>query len=461
MTHTRTSHMRRLVSSVAGAGALALVLAGCNDFLKAKNLTHNPNYPTVGTTGALFISAQADIYYQNEGQLARTVCIWMQQCGGQAAPFSSLNLYIYGPDDYLNNWSAIYDGGGLIDLKAIEQQSLAVGDSLFTGQAIVLEAIQMSMGADIWGNVPYSQASQFPAIKTPVSDPQAQVYDSLETALSQAIVYMNATGATNVGAQASDNLYGGAAAPWIALANTLKARIFIHQAEKLGVTAYDSVLTYAAQGITDPTGAGDFISVHTATANTANLWSDFQSIYAGDISAGGTIVNIMNGQTDPRLPAYFTDVGGLYIGSDTASGATLSTLSATRSAQTFGQPIVTYAENQLMIAEAYCQLHNKPAATTAFNAEQTEQGVTPTGPVNLGTIMTEKYIALFQNIEVWNDWKRTGYPVLAPLGGAQQIPRRLTYPLTERDANPNTPPDGVQNPNDPTTTPGVPIASGC
>jgi hypothetical protein len=471
--------MRRLVTTVVPGGLLMLVLAGCNDFLRAKNLSHNPNAPSQATNGTLFIAAQTDIYQQIEGQLGRTTCIWMQQCSGQASPFNNLNSYQYGQDDYYNNWARIYGGGGLIDLRTIETTSLAVGDSNFFGQAVVLEAMEVGLGADIWGDVPYSQASQAPAIAQPKADPQQQVYDSLEHALSTAIVFMRASGPTNIGAQAYDNLYWTAAATqaaipgdstqqllyledWIRLAYTMKARLWIHQAAKLGAAAYDSAVVAADSGIRDPSGAVDFVSFHTATANTANLWSDFQSIYLGDIAAGGTIIDIMNATSDPRLPAYFgTDNNGNYTGSDTASGNTLSTLSNARSAQTFAQPIVTYAENQLIIAEASCQLGQLGAATTAFNAEQAAVGVTPASPVNLSAIMTEKYVQLFQNPEVWNDWKRTGWPNLLPLGGQAGIPRRLTYPVSETSANPNIPVDPQQNWNDPTTSPGTPIVSGC
>jgi hypothetical protein len=461
--------MRRIVATGLRSSLFVLCLAGCKDFLRAKDLVQNPNAPSQASSGTLFIAAQTDIYQQIEGQLGRTTCIWMQQCSGQASPFNILNFYQYGADDYYNNWARIYGGGGLIDLRTIETLSLAVGDSNFFGEAVVLESMQIGLGADIWGDVPYSQASQAPTITQPKVDPQQQVYDSLEHTLSTAITFMRATGPTNVGAQAYDNLYYGISQTtgipqteyWIHLAYTMKARLWIHQAAKLGPIAYDSALAAADSGILDATGGSDFVSYHTATAITANLWSDFQSIYLGDIAAGGTITNLMNATTDPRLPAYFTSVGGLYIGSDTASGATLSTLSTTRSAQTFSQPIVTYTENQLIIAESQCQLGNAVAATAAYQAEQAAVGATPQSPVHLGVIMDEKYVALFQNPEVWNDWKRTGYPVISPLGGQAMIPRRLTYPLSERSANPNIPSDPQQNWNDPTTTPGTPIASGC
>jgi hypothetical protein len=53
--------------------------------------------------------------------------------------------------------------------------------------------------------------------------------------------------------------------------------------------------------------------------------------------------------------------------------------------------------------------------------------------------MLEKYIAQFQNIDVWNDYKRTCIPTLARYQTATEIPGRLPYGSAERTANPNLP----------------------
>jgi len=61
-------------------------------------------------------------------------------------------------------------------------------------------------------------------------------------------------------------------------------------------------------------------------------------------------------------------------------------------------------------------------------------------------VITQKYIALYLNPEVWTDYRRTGYPVLSPaVGGTSainpngQIPRRFPYPNSEVTLNPNVP----------------------
>jgi Starch-binding associating with outer membrane/Susd and RagB outer membrane lipoprotein len=459
--------MRRALSVLGAAGVL-VTLAGCRQFLDSKNLKHNPNDPAVAPTSALFVAAQIDFYSQEEGQLGRTIALWTEQFSGQTSPFNTLgSVYQYGADDYYDNWSRSYDGGGLIDLRTIEQRSLVLGDSIFAGQAYVLEAMAIGQTADIWGDIPYSQASQPGAFPHPKADPQQVVYDSLLKSLATAIRFLADTNtadlATNAGAGTNDFTYGGLlvnvslgtqSAAWIALAHTLRARIFMHMAAKLGATMYDSALTNASLGISDPTGAGDYVTEHNATATTANIWSDFMSVYPGTIVAGQTMVNLMNASSDPRLPAYWTPAtGNAYVGApyNVIVQTPVSQLSATRSGQTFSQPIVTYAENTLILAEASCQLGNAPNALTYLQQEQTAAGVTPVAKVSLQAIVNEKYIALFQNLETWNDYKRTGFPVLEGTP-----PRRLTYPFTEREANPNIPPDGARNWNDT-----GPVSSNC
>ncbi|HMI58334.1 MAG TPA: SusD/RagB family nutrient-binding outer membrane lipoprotein, partial [Gemmatimonadaceae bacterium] len=91
----------------------------------------------------------------------------------------------------------------------------------------------------------------------------------------------------------------------------------------------------------------------------------------------------------------------------------------------------------------------------------------------LNSIMTEKYIALFQNVESWSDYKRTCLPARNAFEDAtfnNQIPGRLFYGQSEENTNANTPSsaeqlqhggdvvsgagiDGFRNPNDPNPCP--------
>jgi hypothetical protein len=158
---------------------------------------------------------------------------------------------------------------------------------------------------------------------------------------------------------------------------------------------------------------------------------------------------------------------GIYDGSGPYShfGAFLD---PDRSDGSFRQPELTYAETQLIAAEATWQLNCAgclpsaviPAAQPFLDAARTDRhygsatfGSAPgTLPASLQNIIEEKYVALFLNPEVWSDWKRTCLPSLAPPPGTVGIPGRLGYGQNEINTN---------NPNVPnTSSTGVPFALG-
>lgn len=81
------------------------------------------------------------------------------------------------------------------------------------------------------------------------------------------------------------------------------------------------------------------------------------------------------------------------------------------------------------------------ASTTAYLA--TSAGTLGTGATALQKLIEEKYVANFLvSVEPWNDWRRTGFPLLQPIpltanpGNNGRFPRALPYPQQETDANP-------------------------
>lgn len=60
-------------------------------------------------------------------------------------------------------------------------------------------------------------------------------------------------------------------------------------------------------------------------------------------------------------------------------------------------------------------------------------------PERVEQVMTEKYIANFLGLDVWADWRLTGYPQIDPVADAQtrngEIPRRYPYPTSELNNN--------------------------
>jgi hypothetical protein len=178
----------------------------------------------------------------------------------------------------------------------------------------------------------------------------------------------------------------------------------------------------------------------------------------------------MLARNDPRLPEYFgpSDPGpfGGMAPDGTESATGVSELQGTRAIPDFRQPYVTWEENQMILAEASFVLSGAGAAQPFVDALRASIGLPSVPVTSLNTIMEEKYIALFQNIEVFNDYKRTCYPPITPVANPSfngLVPGRLFYAQGETNVNPNAPSvaqqlatNGFRNDNDPApcTAPG-------
>ncbi len=448
--------MKKYLKGAICAAGLVVAAAGCNNFLKGGDLTKDPNNPLAATPSQFFASVQSNLWLEQSSDLGRLTSLWLQQIvGDQRQQLGIYEFFGVTEGTYDGAFSQAYQGGGILDLRQIDSISVIFGDSIFLGISNVVEAWLIGTDADIWGDIPYSQADSIATYPQPVLDPQQTIYDHIQTNLSQAIADLE-TG-TGVGPN-TDLVYGADPAKWIALAHTLKARFYLHTAEALGTPAYASALAEANLGISSNDGdyTGNFSG---SQALESNPWWQFLDANGptgrnGDIIATDSYLwTLMQSQSDPRFSDYF------------APGSTDTyDFSPVRENPTYPQPYVTYNENLLIKAEAQFQTGATAAALATLNQERAAWAtatpwhsaftLAPIGAASLGAIMNEKYIVLFQNIETWNDYKRTCFPQLTPIAGGVNgvIPGRLLYPTSERNTNSNIPAPGQQplrNWNDP------------
>ena len=421
---------------IVGFSLLAGAMSACN-WLSATDATTNPNRPTVANADQLLVASETALNQQYTSDLARTACVWMQQCAGTDRQYRQLGLYQYGEDAYNGPFNQMYIGGGLLDIRRIQAAADTAKDQVYGGIGRAMEAMAVGLGADVWGDIPYSQAVS--DTLSPALDPQEQIYAAIQAKLDTAVTMLGSK--TGAGPDGADLFYSGDATKWLRLAHTLKARFYMHTAERLGNAAYQNALTQAQQGLQR---GDDLLSYQSSDPNEQNSWYQFTVIQrAGYMSPGAFLVSLLQTRSDPRLAQYFDpNSAGAYVGAAPGQqgGAGISTFDAARVAPAFRQPIVTWAENQMIIAEAAFRLGQTGVALAAYNLERAAAGVPTAGSVTLADIMTEKYIALFQNIEVWNDWKRTCLPALTPAQGTVGgIPARLLYAQSERNTNPNVP----------------------
>jgi hypothetical protein len=449
----------------AAVGLALLAAAGCSSFLNSDDAIDNPNAPTRATRDQLLVAVQAGIWGLHESGVAQTACMWVQACSGVGGRFVEARgtNYTRLSADYRADFAGVYTGSGLLDLRNIQAGAEADGDLVYRGVAKVLEALLIGFAADAWGDIPYSDAvSDNP---TPAFDDQLEVYAALQALLTSAIADLGGAGD---GPGAFDLAYGGDKTKWTELANTLKARYYLHTAE--GATrgtfndaAYQNAITAATAGISSP--SNDYKAIHSAPTSERNIWFQFtETTFGQDLVPGHFLVELMKQRNDPRLSEYFVQNSeGGYGGNDVNSVIPASQISsfagAPRFDPLFAQPLVTWDENQLILAEAKFQTGGGAAAAAPHvNAVRARYGLPPlsVSQVTLETIIEEKYVALFQNPEVWSDYRRTCFPVLDPAGANEAIPGRVLYGDSELNANPNTPSvadqntrNGGRNPNDP------------
>ncbi|HEX7239327.1 MAG TPA: SusD/RagB family nutrient-binding outer membrane lipoprotein, partial [Longimicrobiaceae bacterium] len=406
---------------------------------------------------------------------SRHASMWVQQMAGIGNQYSGRDQYVVSEQDLAAWYNNIYTGGGLIDIREALARTQAANDRTYSGILRVWEGYLMGESASLWGALPYSEAVT-DGVATPKLDDQAAVYAAVQTVLDQAIADLasgQGTGPGNV-----DLVHRGDRQKWIQAANTLKARFYMHWVEAQGFSGthngknvqaeanracggncLQKALAAAQNGVSS--AANNMTSFHSTTAGSENLW--YQFIYVrrqGQMAAGKYLVDLLKSRNDPRLEQYFIATGGQVTGAPPA-GASGSLLSVQRGAPDFRQPMVTYAENQLIIAEVQYRLGAEAPARTALSAARTSQGLSAAAGTLSGTalfreIMLEKYIALFQSVEAFNDYKRTCLPEIRPAGTAQAVIGRILYSDTERAANPNIPTPNNQpsrNDNDPQACP--------
>jgi len=443
-------HVTKLRKFAPVTAFALLGMAGCGNFLTAGETQTDPNRPVTASNSLLFVGIQSNIWSELVSDPARVTGIWAGQFTGTQGQYFTVNNYGVSEQTTNGFHSALYAGGGLVDIRKLEAGAIAATDTLMLGVAQVQEAILMSTGADMFGDLVYSHALTGEA--NPPLDKQLAVYDALtETLLVNALKNLAvAKGGTNVGPGAGDLSYGGSPAAWRKLAHTVRARTYMHEGE-VRPAAYALALAEARLGMA--TNADDFIAPFSgASLGEANFFFQFdQNARFGYNVPNQSFVDTLTNRNDVRKADY--------VIADASQCGTPFTycLSIARDAPDFTQPLITANQNLLLWAEAAFRTGNILEAQTQYNAERTMAGMPADGLTLVGTpllaaILGEKYVVNFQTIEAWNDYKRTCYPNVTPNVAGLKIPARFLYDTGERQTNTSIPPAQSQptrNQNDP------------
>lgn len=334
----------------------------------------------------------------------------------------------------------------------VKANQLAIAD--------MMEVYAYHMLVNTFGNVPYTEALNYANI-TPKYDDAKTIELDLLKRLKDDVATLNAN-LSSASYGGSDLIYGGNVSAWIKFGNTLRLKLAMLMADVPGYNASLDVQEAVAGGVFTSNSDNALFKYLPTTPNTNPLWVDLVQSGRNDFVASNTIVSMMNTLNDPRLPVYFTQVSGAYVGGVNGAGnsyASFSAPSSLLSEPTIACVFLDYAETEFLLAEA---VERGLGGVTGPAATHYDNGVTASilywgGAAGDATtylsqiavayataagmykqkIGQQKYLALYnRGFDAWTEWRRLGYPVLTKATNAlSEIPRRFTYPIKEQNLN--------------------------
>jgi hypothetical protein len=450
--------MKKINLKIVGIFVLSiLILGSCKKWIDT-GLNDNPDAPKDVPLSALLPSVELNMAYVTIGgnDIARITALWMEQVQGIARQSQAQSNYLLRDLDVNNQWNSDYTTT-LINLNKMLEK--ATSSPYYKGIAEVLTANSLGIITDVWGDMPYSEAFQGQANLTPAFDSQQQIYSTIMNLLNDAITNFGADDATVID---GDIIYDGDISLWMKAAYALKARYALHLSKINGQSAYTDALAAIPNAFTANSDDLQFNFFATQTASNP-IWQFMDQ--RGDIVMHKFFIDMLLQRVDPRISAFaYPNSNGDYVGADFGQTNVDASLPGPAVAdQAAPVYFITYAECLFIKTEAefktgVAEDQVKTDLVAAVTASMDKYGVlnpvymqaydsvvnNMTGDALYKEIMTQKYIALFFQAEVFNDWRRTDNAiglVANPTTAAQRniIPRRFPYSADEKNYNPNTP----------------------
>lgn len=423
--------------------------------------------------GAQFLYAARSLpsdfeaYYDN----LRDLNAWMQFSTGGTGNSAGFNLpgshfdYRYG-NFYTNVGTPLADIPHLVEKMATADQANRANEVAI---ASIYKAYYAFYVSDINGSIAYSEAFQarYGGTLTPVYDPQANLFDTLDTQIKTAVATLESNLANQVSYGTYDPFYGGSATSWAKAGNALRLKIAMRLMKR------------------NPTKLASIATAVLADANQMSSISDSWVLLVGPTFADGSgnysptgflaaqpVVDFMNTTGDPRIGIFYRkNSSGIYKGSPTSpdicalpANVALYTATDTPFSQLQHRiftpnydegdgngagtgvgffPVITYAEYCFIRAELGARGITTDDAATWYNngvtasiqfydARATAAKIAGYAPANIsGDIATylgqpgvlfdaskaveqiacQAYLDFYrQPSEAWAWWKRTGFP---------------------------------------------------
>jgi len=447
-------------------------MSACSQLVDGLN--DDPNNPTDASYEYILTGAEVGNIIFQTGETARRAGIFSGYYTGIDRQHLGFSQYTVTTSDFDDLWDDAYVNtyrNALEAQRAAEREGI---EGITIGITQVLRAMTLGTTASLYGDIPFDEAGSLEA-ENPAFESQRTVYQKVQLLLDDAITSLTlGTGRPPIG---SDIYFDGDAASWIAVANTLKARFYIHTEEY--------TLAYAAAQNGIGTSNNSMMAPHGMAADDANLNYQFFAVQVrqSDLITSEFMTSLVapDAVTNPILPNYRGNAKTNetarynYLFQVTEFGTQPNT-NADGYAQidTFS-PIVTYQENLLILAEAGARsvdfntglghlntfrsymsgggyLSNPTLTDLQYDAYvstdfdnggiENQDGISADNAL-LREILEERYVTFFGQIEGFNDTRRTlnetavRVPVDPNTGSV--LPQRFIYPQSEIDRNTSVP----------------------
>ena len=443
-------------------------IVGCDGDLLVDNT--NPNATTEPSMSGLLSNTILSTSNTTQGA-ASVTSYYVQHLASPSG--SSVDRHF--ESRFGGTWSGVY--GLLSDTEALIEKAEAEDSPHYAGVAQIIQAYNLGLATDLWRDIPYQEALQADEGETtPAYDSQEQVYEEIQTLLSDARDNLDAESRSSPGSD--DFVYGGDLEKWRKASWALEARYLNHLTKK---SDYDPQAVLSAVGNAFERNADD-AQMNYENDPSNNPWHNVYLNQEGGILGGHLseqLVKEMDGSLygvfDPRLQVAITDSTEtegddppLYAGNrnGAGSGDFYNHLEPKYYASE-NAPIlwITYAEMKFIEAEAALRDGNSGRAYTAYmegirahmdkvGVSESERDAYMNDPavdvgednLTLDEVFKEKNVALFLSPEAWVDHRRHDYdypdfeppvdqnPLFQNSQDTDHI-RRVLYPLSEIERN--------------------------
>lgn len=297
---------------LAALTVFALVVSSCS-----LDINRDPNNPTQVSNAQLLTAAQLDITNSlgsGPPGLSNPAGVFVHQLTQRS---ENDGYGITGSGNFAVNqaWTNLYRA--IQNLNILVEQGTANGQTSYVGIAQVLRALAFSYMVDVWGDIPFSEASTSTKVQFPKFDKGQDIYPQLFTMIDEGIANLAKTSAANP--TTDDLFYGGNVVTWRKFAKTLKLKLY----NQVRLVQNVSAPVNALIAENDFIGPNQSFSLrYGSTASPDNRHPAFRedynittsgrdnyiSPYFHEILSGTNTfftTNVLSGIQDPRIPYYY------------------------------------------------------------------------------------------------------------------------------------------------------------